>query len=294
MKVQYSGISSVNGHVSDLMEAKIPLSDRGFLFGHSIFETLLVKNGKIMGWKFHFARMKLSCQEAFIRTPEEETLFKWAFTAVEENIKHSETISERAQLRIIVSGGNSFDLPIKRENQMLPEGNVIIICRNVTGPKKENYFNGISLKCIPDLRSPALIEIKSCSYLYNLIAIEKARKDGFDDALFYNSNNILTESTTSNFIWFDKDLKVNSIPFKGSCLAGTTLTRLISGMQKMKISFDWNELNRTNIASVMGCSIISSIRGIVPVRQIDENHFDTRSQKYFFDKLNQALQSEES
>ncbi len=294
MKTEYSGVASINGNMSDLMDAKIPLSDRGLLFGHSIFETLLVKNGKIIGWNFHFDRMKLSCQEAFIQIPNEENLYKWAIIAVEENIKKSGILSEKAQLRIIISGGNSFDFPIKRNNQMLPNSNAMIICRNVAGPTKESYSNGITLKCVPDLRSSGLVEIKSCSYLYNLIALEKARKEGFDDALFYNSSNILTESTTANFIWFDKNLKVNSIPFQGSCLAGITLTRLISGMQKMKISFDWSELNRTNIASVMGCAIISSIRRIVPIKQIDENHFDTHSQKYFFDKLNQALQSEES
>jgi branched-subunit amino acid aminotransferase/4-amino-4-deoxychorismate lyase len=294
MKIENSGVANINGNISDLLEAKIPLSDRGFLFGHSIFETLLVKNGKIMSWKFHFARMKLSCQEAFIKCPNEDVLYKWSSMSVEENIKQSGTINEKAQLRIIISGGNSFDLPIKRQQEILPEANIMIICRNVSGPSKENYLNGISLKCIPDLRSPALVEIKSCSYLYNLIAIEKARKDGFDDALFYNSNNIITESTSSNFIWFDKNLKVSTIPFQGSCLAGITLTRLISGMKKMKIMFDWNELNRTNIVSVLGCGIISSIRGIVPIRQIDNNHFDTHSYQCFFEKLNQALQSEES
>ena len=294
MKTQYSGVANINGNICDIMEAKIPLSDRGFLFGHSIFETLLIKHGKIISWKFHFERMLFSCKEAFIHPPEEEELFKWSSIAVEENIKRSNIINEKAQLRIIISGGNSFDLAIKKQDGIYPKSNVMILCRNVSGPTKENYSNGIALKSFPDLRSPALIDIKSCSYLYNLIALEKARKEGFDDALFYNSNNILTESTTANFIWFDNNLKVSSIPFQGSCLAGITLTRLISGMQKMKISFDWSELNRTNIASVMGCAIISSIRGIVPIKQIDENQFDTHSQKHFFEKLNQALQSEES
>lgn len=294
MEIQYSGIASINGNISDLMEAKIPLSDRGFLFGHSIFETLLIKNGKIIGWKFHFDRLQMSCQKAIIQTPQEEILYKWALSAVAENIKRSGVINEKAQLRMILSGGNSFDLPIKRQNEMLPPSNIMIICRNVTGPSKENYLNGISLTCLPDFRSPALVEIKSCSYLYNLIALETARKNGFDDALFYNSKNILTESTTANFIWFDQDFKVSTIPFQGSCLAGITLTRLISGLEKMKIPFDWKELNRTNIASVMGCAIISSIRGIVPVRQIDENHFDTHTHQYFFERLNHALQGEES
>jgi branched-subunit amino acid aminotransferase/4-amino-4-deoxychorismate lyase len=238
--------------------------------------------------------MKFSCQEAFIQIPNENLLFEWASEAVKENIKKSGVINEKAQLRIIITGGNSFDLIIKKENELLPKSNIIIICRNVSGPTTDNYANGISLKSIPDLRSPALIEIKSCSYLYNLISIEKARLAGFNDALFYNSNNIITESTTSNFIWFNEDLIVRSIAFNGSCLAGVTLSRLISGLKKMKISFDWSELNRTNISSVKGCGIISSIRGILPINQIDDNHFDIQSYKYFFDKLNLALQSEES
>jgi len=294
MKNEYSGIANINGQITDLNEAKISLSDRGFLFGHSIFETLLIKNGNIISWDYHFERMKFSCHEAFIQIPNEEILFEWASEAVKENIKKSGVINEKAQLRIIITGGNSFDLFIKKEKEMLPKPNIIIICRNVTGPTKDNYTNGISLKSIPDLRSPALIEIKSCSYLYNLISIEKSRLEGFNDALFYNSNNIITESTTSNFIWFNEDLIVRSIAFNGSCLAGVTLSRLISGLKKMKISFDWSELNHTNISTVKGCGIISSIRGILPINQIDDNHFDIQSYKYFFEKLNLALQSEES
>ncbi|APJ02906.1 aminotransferase class IV [Silvanigrella aquatica] len=294
MDSQYSGIANINGEMCSLLEAKIPLSDRGFLFGHSIFETLLVKNGKIVSWDYHFERMLFSCQEAFIKSPNKELLLEWAQNTVNENIKKSGFINKKTQLRIIISGGNSFDLSIKKDQQILPKSNVIIICRNVAGPSQENYLIGIKLKCMPDLRAPALVNIKSCSYLYNLISLENAKKNSFDDALFYNSKNVITESTTANFIWFDENFKVMSHAFQGNCLAGITLTRLITGLEKAKIVFDWNELNRTNIASVMGCAIISSIRGIVPVRQIDEYKFDTHTHNKFFEKLSQALQSEES
>ena len=205
MKFQYSGIASINGKITAINEATIPLSDRGFLFGHSIFETLLIKNGKIINWDSHFSRMKISCQKAIIQHPNEDTLYQWTRTVVEENIKQSEMINEKAQLRIIITGGNSFDLPIQKNSQGFNAPNVMIICRNVAGPSKENYENGIALKCFPDLRSQALVEIKSCSYLYNLIVLENARKEGYDDALFYSSNNIITESTTANFIWFNKN-----------------------------------------------------------------------------------------
>lgn len=233
METQFLGVASINGVLSNIWETKIPLSDRGFLFGHSIFETLLVKNGKIIDWKQHYARMILSCNGALINPPDEDILLHWAKEAISENMLRSKFTAEKIQLRIIISGGNSFDLPIKRENSNFPKPNITMICRNVTGPSKEQYIDGVSLKTIPDLRAPALIDIKSCSYLYNLKALEKAKSEDYDDALFYNTHNMLTECTTANFVWFDKNYSTYTAPFKGSCLAGITLTTLIAGMKKI-------------------------------------------------------------
>lgn len=294
MKSEYLGVASVNGKISDLSKAKIPLSDRGFLFGHSIFETLLIKNGRIISWQFHFERMKLSCKKALIKLPEENKLLNLCLDIVQENIKRSKIKSEKSQLRIIISGGNSFNLPLNINNNMSTQSNIIIICRNVSGPSKEEYLNGIKVKSIPDLRSPGLIEIKSCSYLYNLIALEMAHQEGYDEAIFYNDKNVITESTTSNFIWFDKDFMLKSTTFQGNCLAGVTLSRLISGLERMSMRFEWGELSRTNLSSVDGCGIISSIRGVIPIKQIDDYQYDVFKYRFFFEKLNQIIQFEEN
>ncbi|MGY3803562.1 aminotransferase class IV [Pigmentibacter ruber] len=289
MTNEFFGVANINGKICPLSEAKIPISDRGFLFGHSIFETVLVKKGEIKHWDEHFARLLSSCKEAFILAPDKETLFSNVKETIQKNIQQTGEVSDKCQLRIIVSGGNSFDLGIKKTNNVLPSSNFIIICRNVTGPTQEQYLDGISLLCVKDLRSQGLIDIKSCSYLYNLIALESAKNAGYDDALFFNTENNISESTTANFIWFDKNLTVYSAPFKGLCLAGVTLSQLIAGLKKMQISFDWSVLNRANMSDVKGCGIISSIRGIVPVRKIDEHVFDVHSSHNFFLKLNQAL-----
>ena len=292
MKNIFNGIANINGKLCNLNDASVPLSDRGLLFGHSIFETLLVHKGKIIDWNTHYERMKLSCEKSFIQIPKEHDLINEALKTVDENIKKSEQLYDKAQLRIIISGGNSFDFAIQRELNSLPPCNIYIICRNVSGPTKENYINGIKLKLVADLRSTGLVNIKSSSYLYSIIALENSRLDGFDDALYYNSNQIITESTTANFIWFDKNLNVYSAPFEGACLAGTTLSRLITGLKNFKISFDWKELNRAKIEELAGCAIISSIRGIVPVKQIENHHFDIQQFRTFFKSLNKALQSE--
>lgn len=289
MTTEYLGVASINGEITPLEKATLPISDRGYLFGHSVFETLLINKGTLTHWEEHYIRLLFSCQEAFLAPPNKTELLFDINKIIAENIKLSGCISEKAQLRIIISGGNSFDLGIKKVAQKLPQSNVTIICRNVTGPSMNQYEHGITVKCLPDLRSPALIDIKSCSYLYNLIALEKAKNDGFDEALFYNTENIITESTTANFIWFNDKYIIYSTPFKGSCLAGVTLQNLIQGLKKLAIPFDWNGLNRANISHVKGCGIISSIRGIVPISKIDHHSFDVLAMQSFFTKLNQAL-----
>ncbi|WGL58866.1 aminotransferase class IV [Pigmentibacter sp. JX0631] len=292
MQNEFFGVANINGKICPLNEAKISISDRGFLFGHSIFETILIKNGIITHWDEHFSRLLSSCKEAFILPPDKETLLLNVKETIQKNIQESGLISDKCQLRIIISGGNSFDLSIKKTSHSLPNSNFIIICRNVTGPSQDQYKNGISLMCIKDLRSQGLIDIKSCSYLYNLIALENAKNSGFDDALFYNAENNISESTTANFIWFNKELTVYSAPFKGQCLAGVTLNQLIVGLKKMKIPFDWSMLNRANMSGVKGCGIISSIRGIVPIKKIDEHEFDVHAYHDFFLKLNQAISNQ--
>jgi branched-subunit amino acid aminotransferase/4-amino-4-deoxychorismate lyase len=291
MEIKQNGIVLINGKVTSLDQAQIPLTDRGFLFGHALFETILVYRGKIIHWKAHFDRLKQGCTKAFLSSPDEKILFDLAKKAVDENIKRQGSISEKISLRIMVTGGNSLDLPIQKKEGKLPESNVMIICRNATGPSKEQYENGIKLWSCLDFRNQALLDVKSNSYLFNLMCLENARLAGFDDALFHKDG-FFTESTTANFIWFDQDQNVYSAPFDQNCLAGTTLSLLVKAFEKNKISFAWKALASPDLIS--GCALVSSIRGILPIKQIDQMQFDVQSKKDFFDKINQFLREEYS
>lgn len=290
MQIKHSGIVIINGKVTSLEQAQIPLTDRGFLFGHALFETILVYRGKIINWKAHADRLKQGCTKAFLSSPDEKSLFDLAKKAVDENIKQQGSIAEKISLRIIVTGGNSLDFSIHKKEGNLPESNVMIICRNAAGPSKEQYEKGIKLWPCPDFRNQALLNVKSNSYLFNLICLENALAAGFDDALFHK-NGFFTESTTANFIWFDQDQNVYSSPFDQNCLAGTTLSVLVRAFEKNKISFDWKALPLLS-TSISGCALVSSIRGIVPIKQIDQMQFDVQSKKDFFDKINQFLREE--
>lgn len=302
MEIKKNGIVLINDKVTSLEEAQIPLTDRGFLFGHALFETILVYKGNIIHWKAHFNRLKQGCTKAFLSFPNEKSLFNLAKKAVDENIKQQGFIAEKISLRIMVTGGNSLDFPIQKKEGKLPESSIMIICRDAAGPSKEQYENGIKLYPCLDFRNQALLDVKSNSYLFNLMCLENARAHSFDDALFYKDG-FFTESTTANFIWFDQDQNVYSTPFDQNCLAGTTLSLLVNAFGKYKIPFAWKALPAplsspsaalSSRDLIAGCALVSSIRGILPIKQIDQIQFDVHSKKDFFDKINQILQEEYS
>jgi D-alanine transaminase len=280
------GIACVNGEFYRLNEAKIPLNDRGFLFGHSVFETLLIKQGKIISWEKHFQRLINSCQKSQIRIPNEIELKKIAEQCVEKNIELTKEISEKTALRIIITGGSSFELGIKRKNNLLPQSNFIFICRNI----KSTQFTSVALKSKKDMRSKAIWDVKSCNYLLNIIALDEANQDGYQDVLFFNSKHVYTESSSANFIWFNQDHEICSHPFDRNCLPGTTLQTLIEALKINGLTFKWTGLHRKQIELSKGCAIVSSTRLVLPVHRIDQHTFEIEKYDPFFKTLNRILE----
>lgn len=290
---KFEGLALVKNVTSLISQAQIPLNDRGFLFGHSLFETILVSQGKIIAWHNHYKRLEHGCKRSYILPPIEVDLKNNAEMIIEETIRRLKYIPQKMSLRIIISGGSSFDLPIKKlENNILPKSNSFLICRITQGPSKENYHDGISVKSYYDIRPKELIDIKSCNYLFNIMALEKAKEDNFFDALFFNKRGNYTEITSANFIWFDKNMIVYTAPFKNNCLPGTTLTALIDALKKNKMKFKWKFLNKKFIQNCEGCAMISSTRLILPIQKIDSHSFSIAKYSDFFTKLNQILEAQ--
>ncbi len=284
------GVAIVNGCLTLISEARIPLTDRGFLFGHSVFETLLVSSGTMIAWDKHFSRLKQSCERSFINLPDETHIKTLALEAIKQNITNTGIVNPKMTLRVIITGGNSLDISIQKNKEKLPNSNIIILCRNIAGPTKEQYNNGVTLRSCLDFRPKELIDIKSCNYLFNIMALEEAHYNNFDDVLFYNQKGIYTECSSANFIWFDENHNIYSAPFENNCLAGTTLILFIESLSKTNIKFTWKALERDKLSIVAGCAMLSSTRLILPIKKIDENKFSIENQSTFFTDLNKLLE----
>ena len=167
----------------------ISADDMGFLYGFCLFETFLMdRHYKIFLLERHIDRMLNSVNYFKIDIGVETDKFK----AI---IKHhiDENKSDNTIFRVTLSAGNkhkgispslSFS---KRENTYTPE----------------KIAEGCSLHLseVRKSESSVILQHKTSNYLENYVLLQEALGNGFDDVLFSNSKEQITETSKSNIFF---------------------------------------------------------------------------------------------
>ncbi|NBO38144.1 hypothetical protein EBU99_06140 [bacterium] len=290
------GIVWLDGHLSSLESARIPVLDRGLLFGHAIFETILALEGALVMWDAHWARLRAGALRARLGCPDELKVHKALSDSLNAfSEKYGESAFKRVSVRLILTGGDGLSLqPSRQADGSFMPGRLIVLCREGHGPDEILRRRGYSLKTCLDARSKELVDIKSCSYLWNLMCLDDATLEGFDDALLVNPNGEISESTTASFVWLSKDEGVVcSAPQENNVLPGTTLLCLQNALEALGHHIRWKALRVGEYSNVLACAIVSSVRGLVPVWKIDDHEFDVAQSRKHLELWNQALFSEQ-
>jgi branched-chain amino acid aminotransferase len=107
--------------------------------------------------------------------------------------------------------------------------------------------------------------IKTLSYIENVIALNDAVRDGFDEAIMFNTKGEVAEAATSNLI-FDLGGKLVTPALESGVLRGITREILISEFGVLERRIESEEMFNSN-----GAALISSIRGIQHISHIDSH-----------------------
>ncbi len=290
------GIVWIDGQLSSLVEARIPVTDRGFLFGHAIFETILAIGDGLVFWEAHAARLRAGSLRARIQCPTEEELLGAISVALEAmREKFGATDQSRMSVRLILTGGNGLNLaPTRSEEGSLAKGRVVVMCKPATVLSDTQWNQGFTLKTCSDSRNKELVDIKSSNYLWNMMCLDDALIEGYDDALFVNASGEISEASTSSFVWMSRDENcIYSAPQESNVLPGTTLMCLQNALEALGHSVKWRSLRVENLNEAAACALISSVRGLVPIRQIDNHVFDVVALRPQLELWNQALYAEQ-
>lgn len=255
---------NVNGDLIPEAEATIPVLDRGFLFGDSVYEVLRTRCGVPFVWREHLDRMRTSASALSLEVDLDD---REIMRRVLETIQRAgATEDDDVYVRIVVTRGTGSAPNIDLSFAPGPATTVLIV-RPL--PKVAGLPSRLAL--IPRLRNdrraldPA---IKSGNYLNNVLGLAEAKAAGATDCLFMNADGNATEASTANFYVVD-DGAIWTPPLEAGLLPGITRMLLRECAENAGIGFGERDLSEADIGRSNEMFLSSTARDISPVTHVN-------------------------
>ena len=243
-------------------EARIPVENRGMMYGDGLFETMLSVNGQVMLLDLHLKRLKKGLDylgiDLQISSEEWGRLFK-------VGIKKNGHLGLQHILRLQCwrNGGRGYPSTSSKGSWFLSYH-----------PMPDQLDQSSSLRLmkssfhLPVKAAEASI-LKSSNALLYVLAATEALQNGYDDALLCSANGYVGESSSANIFWINKQTVYT--PSKNcGILTGTRRDALLTALHNQ--SFFSIQEGLYHIESLYEADVIfstSTIKGIQPIHNID-------------------------
>lgn len=256
----------LNRNLSLLSDLKLLASNRAFLYGDGVFETIKVVSGKVFNFTAHFDRLKKSLE----------------FLDIDCNISSTELLSliEKLLSKNNINNSGRVRISFYRDSngKYLPDNNKgsFIIQSFINNL---NYFElnkkGISLAFYNEQKknSGSLSNLKSVNAVIYVLASLFAKKESFDDAIIFNEKDIPIETSNSN-IFILKDNIVITPDLSQGCVEGT-MRKLIIDILRNNYEVLETKINVKDFALAKEVFISNSISGIKWVKQVEEFKYES-------------------
>jgi len=183
--------------------------DRGSLHGLGLFETLLALDGVPLFLNRHLARLRHGCEK--LGWPVDFTGFHEIFS---ELLMKNRRARGHARIRLAITGGGG------RINDLTPGPDRLVWMVALPAGTPPESLSACVSPWPRNERSP-LVGLKCASYAENLIALDHARRQGFDETVFLNTAGHLCEAATAN-LFLVKNGELHTPSLESGCLPGIT------------------------------------------------------------------------
>ena len=247
------------GQFGKASEFSISPLDRGFLYGDTIYETLLLKDNSIRDLSAHFFRLKRSAQGVYMDLPMDQHELE---EAMSQALK-SGLPKDRYMVRVTISRGSGAP-GLASLKELKADWWVFFRPVQSLDIQRERVLVAVN-RCRWDARSLDPI-VKSGNGLNAILAHEEALRAGGSEALLLNTNGNIAEGDTFNIFWkTQQGWKTPAL--STGILDGITRKNMleIMGNHGVKVSQVVEPLNPEEWISAFATS---SVRGIMPFSKL--------------------------
>ena len=178
----------LNGSFMPIDEARIPVLDRGFLFGDAVYEVVPVYDRHPFRLDWHLQRLQNSLDGIRLKNPMSTDAWKSLFLAMIE--KHTQ---KNQSIYLQVTRG------VAKRDQAFPMSTpptLFMMSNPLHTPSPEDIENGVSAITSEDFRW-LKCDIKSTSLLGNCLLRQLSAEQGATETILFREGQ-LTEASTSN------------------------------------------------------------------------------------------------
>jgi branched-chain amino acid aminotransferase len=250
----------LNGNYLPLAEARIAVTDYGFLFGYAIYETLRAYQGRLFRMPDHLARLEKSA--AILSIPCD---IKELEQAALETLRRS-GIAE-ARVRLTLTRGEGSLAPDPRTCR---RPTVLITVVPYTPPAAEVYQKGYRALTSAIRRNSAsqLPGMKTACFLESLLARQQARQAGVDDAVLLNEQGRIAEASSSNLFLVSRGV-LKTPGLENGILAGTTRKIVLELAEKAGIAGVETAISPEELYSADEAFLTNALIEIMPLTEIE-------------------------
>jgi branched-chain amino acid aminotransferase/para-aminobenzoate synthetase component 1 len=248
----------INDELSPLARARVPVEDRGFLYGDGFFETLRVEGGKPLFLEDHLQRLQASAQAFSIPFPEE---LPWR-ARIDQLLAANGLKRGPAAVKILLTRGEAPGLGLPASSSPT----LVVWARPYQAPSPGEYASGWPVVVFPHRRTTFLGVHKSLNYLFYLAARQYALDQGAREALILEADGLVSEGAATSLIVADQGAFLT--PAAPSALAGVTVAVLARALERQGSSLARKPLRLSQVEKADGLWLANSLMGLMPVASV--------------------------
>ena len=257
---------SVNGQLLSLAGPHLSALDRGFLLGDGLFETMRVRQGYVVRWERHVARLRAGA--AVLDLP-----IVWPDDDLADIVRRTLAAGglTEAVVRLTISRG------VNPARGLLPPPHpsptLVVHAAPFDGYPAELSARGMRaiVSRFPRNERSPLSHVKSLNYLDNILARQEAARRGADEALLINTTGNLVGASAANLFVVVADWIITPTRQCGA-LPGTVRQTVIECLPDR---VEERPVTLTDLAIGVEAFLTNALLGVMPLTAVDDRPIGT-------------------
>lgn len=264
-------LCNVDGRIVPEADATVPVLDRGFLFGDSVYEVLRTRDGVPFAWREHLARLRGSAAAiALDLDPDDAGLMRPIVATIAASRRGDD--GER-YVRLIVTRGTGTAPSIDPEAVAGPP-RIVVIVRALPADRCGAPTRVALVARVPAPGRQADPAVKSGNYVTNVRGLVEARRRGAAECVFVDGEGFATEASTAN-LYAVLDGELHTPPVGSGLLAGITRGLLLVCAREAGVVVQERRIRREALLAAQEVFLSGTVRELAPVTHLDDQPVGT-------------------